>query len=473
VSANLLLAIVLVGQFMAILDVTVVNVAITTIQRDLAASGAELQLVVGGYTIAYAVLLVTGARLGGLAGHRRLFLAGLGLFTAASLACGLATSTGSLIGFRLVQGAGAALMVPQVLSLIQRSFGGAGRARALSIYATVIAGGAVAGQIAGGILVDADIAGTGWRPVFLVNVPIGVALLVAGARWLPVDEQATTRQPGRVLDPAGLVTLAGAVLTFVVPLVLGRELGWPLWCWLGLAASVVLFAAFVAVEKRVEKRAGGRPLVPVRLLRVPGLVGATAALGAMMAAYGGYLFVAAMHLQRGLGFSPLRAGLTFAPGAVAFAAASLNWRRVPARWHRAMIAAGLVVSAAGLVLLALTLRGGETGGAGLYVGLALFGGGMGAGFSPLMTQALAGVPVADAADASGVLATVVQLAQVVGVATFGTLMLGLADDFAPAVSGRAFAVTALAMGALMLAGTLVGAARIGIPRVASSPPIEG
>jgi MFS family permease len=469
VRANVLLAIVLVGQFMAILDVTVVNVAITTIQRDLAASGASMQLVVGGYTIAYAVLLVTGARLGDLGGHKRLFLAGLGLFTAASLACGLAASTGVLIGFRLVQGAGAALMVPQVLSLIQRSFGGAGRARALSIYATVIAGGAVAGQVVGGILVDADIAGTGWRPVFLVNVPIGAALLLAGARWLPADAHRTTRH----LDPAGLVTLAGAVLTFVVPLVLGRELGWPLWCGLGLAASVALFAAFVAVEKRVGKRAGGSPLVPARLLRVPGLVGSTAALGAMMAAYGGYLFVAAMHLQRGLGFSPLRAGLTFAPGAISFAVASLNWRRVPARWHRTMIGAGLVVSAAGLVVLALALRGGETGGAGLYVGLVLFGGGMGAGFSPLMTQALAGVPVADAADASGVLATVVQLAQVVGVATFGTLMLGLADDFAPAVSGAAFAVTALAMGALMLAGTLAAGARIGLAGAASSPPIEG
>jgi MFS family permease len=462
---RLLLAIVLVGQFMAILDVTIVNVAITTIQRDLAASGAAMQLVVGGYTIAYAVLLVTGARLGDLGGHRRLFLGGLGLFTAASLACGLATDTGTLIGFRLVQGAGAALMVPQVLSLIQRSFDGASRARALSVYATVIAGGAVAGQIAGGVLVDLDIAGLGWRPVFLVNVPIGVLLLVAGLRWLPADGHRVARG----LDPLGLVTLAGAVLTFVVPLVLGHERGWPLWCWLGLAASVALFAAFVVIENR----AIGHPIVPARLLRVPGLVRSIVALGAMMAAYGGYLFVAAMHLQRGLGFSPLRAGLTFAPGAIAFALASLNWRRVPARWHRTMIGAGMAVSAAGLVVLALALRGGETGGAALFVGLVLFGGGMGAGFSPLMTRALAGVPVADAADASGVLATVVQLAQVVGVATFGTLMLGLAEGFTPAASGTAFMATALAMSGLMLAGGALIGVRVPARAVATSPPIEG
>ena len=199
---RLLLTIVLAGQFMAILDVTIVNVAISTIQHDLGASGAAMQLVVGGYTIAYAVLLVTGARLGDLGGHRRLFLAGLGLFTLASLACGLAPNTGTLIAFRLAQGAGAALMVPQVLSLIQRSFDGAGRARALSVYATVIAGAAVTGQIVGGILVDLDIAGTGWRPVFLVNVPIGVVLLLAGARWLPADGHRTARG----LDPWGLVT---------------------------------------------------------------------------------------------------------------------------------------------------------------------------------------------------------------------------------------------------------------------------
>jgi MFS family permease len=489
--SGLLLGIVLTGQFMAMLDVSVVNVALSTLQADLAASGAALQLIVGGYTIAYAVLLVTGARLGDLAGHRRMFLAGLGLFTLASLACGLAPGAGTLIGFRLAQGAGAALMVPQVLSLIQRSFDGPGRARALSVYATVIAGGAIAGQIAGGVLVDADIAGAGWRPAFLVNVPIGILLLIAGRRFLPADGRAgrTGRDPGaagepgacgvpggaggavgrRGFDPAGLVTLAAAVLALVVPLVLGRELGWPAWCWVALGLSVVLFALFV----RVESRAGASALIPLRLIRAPGLVGATVVLAAMMTAYGGYLFVSALHVQRGLGFGPLRAGLTFIPGALAFAAASLNWRRVPERLHRVMIAGGMVLAAVGHGVLAVALGDGSGPGAGFYTGMVLFGFGMGAAFSPLMTLALAGVPVADAADASGVLATVVQLAQVVGVATFGTLMLGLAGPFTPAASGRAFAATALLMAAVMAAGGAWMATRRATPpatlRATASP----
>src|SRR2546421_12598479 len=189
----LLRAPILFGQFMAILDVSIVNVAEPTIPLDLPASGAALQLVVAGYRITYAVLLITGARLGDRLGHRRIFLLGLAIFTAASLACGLATSTGALIGFRLVQGAGAALVVPQVLSLIQRLFTGPARARAFGLYAAVIAGAAVIGQVAGGALVGADLGGTGWRPVFLVNVSIGGVLVVVAHRLLPADRG----EPGR------------------------------------------------------------------------------------------------------------------------------------------------------------------------------------------------------------------------------------------------------------------------------------
>ena len=440
-----LLAIVLIGQFMAILDVSVVNVAAPTIRTDLGSSGAGLQLVIAGYTISYAVLLVTGARLGDLAGHRRMFQLGLALFTAASLACGLAWSTGALVGFRLLQGAGAALMVPQVLSLIQRTFGGAGRARALSIYATVIAGGAVVGQVVGGVLVSADLFGTQWRPVFLVNVPIGIALLAAGSRWLPGDRG----EPGRRLDPLGVTTLSAAVLAFVVPLVLGHEQDWPLWGWVMLAASVALFGVFALVQRRVAL-AGGSPLVPGRLLRAPGVIPAALAIFAMMATYAGFLFSLALHLQGGLGFSALRAGLTFIPGAAGFAVVSLNWRRLPAAWHRGMVAAGLVLAAIGYAGLALVMRDGGTGGLGLLVTLGVVGVGLGAAFSPLMTRALSAVPVTDAADASGALATVVQLAQVVGVATFGTLFLSLVTEPTVVASAHAYAITALALGAVAL-----------------------
>ncbi len=187
--AGVVLAIVLAGQFMAVLDASVVNVAAPSIHSGLHASGACLQLVIAGYTITYAVLLVTGARLGDLLGHRRIFLAGLAVFTLASLGCGLASSTGLLVAMRFVQGAAAAAMIPQVLSLIQRTFTGAARARAMSAYAAVLAGGVVVGQIAGGVLISANLFGSSWRPVFAVNVPIGAVLLIAGWRRLPAGRR--------------------------------------------------------------------------------------------------------------------------------------------------------------------------------------------------------------------------------------------------------------------------------------------
>ena len=434
-----MLSILLTGQFMAILDVSIANVAAPTIRRDLHTGGAGLQLVVAGYTIAYAMLLITGARLGDRLGHRRVFLTGLAGFTAASLACGLSGAAGELIGFRLVQGAGAALMIPQVFSLIQRQYQGRARARALSRYAAVIASGAIVGQVLGGVLVTADLFGTAWRPVFLINVPIGAVLLLAGARVLPAD----TGEPGRGLDLPGLVTLSLSVLLFVVPLVFGHEEHWPLWGWLSLAASVVMLGLFVAVERRAAA-----PLIPGRVLRAPGMVAAAGAIFAAMATYGGFLFTLALHLQSGLGFSPQRAGATFIPAAVSFAAASLNWRRIPAGRHRRMIPVALLVGTASLALMAAAVRGGHLGGW-FYLSQVGFGLGFGAAFSPLLTLALTHVPPADAADASGLLTTVTQLAQVVGVASFGSLYLSLVAN---RPSGPATGTTALyEAGATLLA----------------------
>lgn len=276
-----LLAVVLAAQFMALLDVFIVNVAVPTIGSELHASGAGLQLVVAGYTIAYAVLLITGARLGDRLGHRRVYLAGLALFTAASLACGLAQGTGELIAFRLVQGAGSAVMIPQVLSLIQRNFSGEARARALGAYAAVLATGAAAGQVLGGVLVSADLFGTSWRPVFLVNVPVGVVLLAVGRRILPRDD-ARALERSRGLDLPGLVLLAAAVSLFTVPLVLGQEEDWPLWSWLSLGAAAVCFGLFCLYESRLARR-GGAPLIAPRVLRQPGVGLAVFRLLAVMA----------------------------------------------------------------------------------------------------------------------------------------------------------------------------------------------
>jgi len=453
--------VVLTGQFMAVLDASVVNVAAPSIHASLHTSGAGLQLVIAGYVITYAVLLVTGARLGDILGHRRMFLAGLAAFTLASLGCGLATSTVMLVTLRFVQGAGAAAMIPQVLSLIQRTFDGPARGRPMRLYAAVLAGAAVTGQVVGGVLVSANLLGGTWRPVFLLNVPIGVILFLAGLRALP----ATQGEPGRTLDLAGLATLTPAVLALILPLVLGQSEHWPAWGWACLVGSAVLFAAFAVVERHVAAR-GGAPLIPGRLLRLPGTTAGIAALFCVMAVFGGFFFVLALHLQGGLADSPARAGLTFAPAGLAFAVVSLNWQRLPGSRPAAVSIAGFVVYGAGLLMLAGLIRGGGPGGAGLLVGLALVGAGMAAAFSPLMTAVVMRVPVADAADATGVIVTVNQLALVVGVATFGTLYLNLAgrlpQDAAGGfrlVSAHAAAVTCAVLAVGAVAGGLLTALR--------------
>ncbi len=336
-----------------VLDASVVNVAAPAIHTGLHASGAGLQLVIAGYVISYAVLLVTGARLGDLLGPRQMFLAGLAVFTLASLGCGLAGTTGALVALRFVRGAGAAAMIPQVLSLIQRTHHGGARARAMSAYAAVLAGGYVAGQVVGGLLVTANLFGAAWRPAFLINVPIGAVLLAAGWRKLPGGRPDARRG----LDPAGVFTLSPAVLALVVPLVLGQPEHWPAWGWVSLAGSVVLFGCFALTQRRLARR-GGSPLVPGRLLRQPGLGAGIGALFVIMTVYGGFLFALALHLQTGLGESPLRAGLTFAPAAVAFALISLNWPRLPG-WCRPWLAM------AGFAVLADQL--------GLVIGVATFG----------------------------------------------------------------------------------------------------
>jgi MFS family permease len=450
------LAIVLAGQMMAVLDVNIVNVAVPAMHATLGASGAGLQLIVAGYTIAYAVLLITGARLGDILGHRRAYLGGVALFTLASLGCGLAPTSGALIALRFIQGVGAAVMIPQVLSLIQRSYTAPGpRARAMSLYATVISGGAVLGQVAGGLLVSANLFGSSWRPVFLVNVPVGLVVLAFG-RLLPAG-----RYDGvRLLDLPGLAVLTPAVLALVLPLVLGQPLGWPVWGWVLLAASVALFALLGRVESRVAAR-GGQPILPRLLLGLPGLAAGLGGLFATMAIFGGWLFSLALMLQDGLGDSALRAGLTFIPCGVAFAVVSLNWRRLPGRYHGGLVTGGFLVNAAGLLWSGLLLHSGGDGGVWLYVALAVCGGGMAGSFGALMGRVISGVPVSLAADASGVLVTMVQLGTVVGIAAFGALYLneagslpssGRAGDAFALSSGHAYLLVTVALAVLALVG---------------------
>ena len=426
-SPGIALAVALAGQLMGVIDVNIVNVAVPAMHVTLGASGAGLQLIVAGYTIAYAVLLVTGARLGDIFGHRRTYLSGVALFTLASLGCGLAPSAGVLVALRFVQGVGAAVMIPQVLSLIQRSYTEPGpRARAMSLYATVISGGAVIGQVIGGLLVSANLFGSSWRPVFLVNVPVGLLILACG-RLLPAGRFEGVRR----LDLPGLAVLTPAVLAFVLPLVLGQPLGWPAWGWGLLAASVLLFILLGWAEGRVAAR-GGQPILPRSLLRLPGLVAGLGGLFATMAVFTGWLFSLTLQLQDGLGYSALRAGLTFVPCGAGFALVSLNWRRLPARFHGGLVTGGFLVAGLGLLWSGVLLYSGGDGGLQLYLALAVAGAGMAGSFGSLMARVISGVPVSLAADASGVMVTVVQLGAVVGIAAFGALYL---DRAGPLPSG--------------------------------------
>ncbi len=231
-------------------DATIVNVATPSIRAGLGASGAALELVVGGYLIAFAVLLITGARLGQAFGYRRVFLAAVRAFDLASLACGLAAGPVMLVAARVVQGASAALMFPQALTGIQLNFNGPDRIRAIGLYAAALSCGAVAGQILGGLLVSANVAGSHWRAIFLINVPVAAVTVAAGLFRMPAGEQ---RLPRRI-DLVGVATLTASALLAVLPLMLGRPEGWPLWTWLCLAASAPAFALFVLAQRRLASR---------------------------------------------------------------------------------------------------------------------------------------------------------------------------------------------------------------------------
>jgi EmrB/QacA subfamily drug resistance transporter len=447
----LMLGVLLAGQFMGLLDVMIVNVALPTIGTDLSASGAALQLVAAGYTVSYAVLLVSGARLGDLYGRRRLYLIGILGFTLTSLACGLAPTTGTLIAARFVQGAAAAMMVPQIISIIQARFAGVARAKAFSAYTAVLAVGAVAGQVVGGVLVSADLFGSGWRSVFLVNVPIGIAVAVLLPRVMPVDHSRGVRR----LDLLGLAVIVPAVLLVVLPLVLGNEEGWPPWTFVALAVGVALLPVFVAVERRTTRR-GGDPLLDLRIVRMAGVGSGMATLALLMIAYAGWLFSLAIHLQQGLGASALRSGLTFVPAAGAFGLLGLVWRRIPERVHHTLVPAGQLVAAAGFLAIGLSLQSGTRGGVLLLAALLVVGLGLGAAFSPLLTQSLVQVPPTRAADASGLLTTTLQLSQVIGVAVFGSVFLAGARHHTPNASATAISTTMSWLAVVLVVGAGTG-----------------
>lgn len=432
-----LLGVLLAGQFIANVDTAIVNIAIPSIAEDFPASPGQLALVGAGYLVAYAVLLVTGARLGSLLGTRPVFLGGLLVFTLASLACGLAPGIGWLVAARVAQGAGAALMVPQVLSAIQRYFSGTSRVRALGYYAVALSGGAVAGQVVGGLLISANLFGAGWRPIFLLNVPIGALLLIAARRVLPAE----VREPGRI-DPCGVSLLSTSVLLVILPLALGPEQDWPLWAWLCLAVSVPAIGGFVVVERRVAAR-GGRPLVDPALPRHVGVRLGLLAHGLTTLTYLALLFVVALYLQQGLGMSPAYSGLAMVSWVAAFGLAGPLLPRLPARHLRRAPWIGCLILACGYAAIWVYLMAGGRAGPVLFVLLGIGGFGLGISSNSLIGTMTSALPRRYAADLSGVISMNAQLSGALGIAVvstgYGSLGAGLpaADAFAAVLAGFA------------------------------------
>ena len=439
-----LLAVLLIGPFMAQADATIANVATPAIHSSLGASGAMLELVIGGYLVAFAALLITGARLGQTHGYRRLFLAGISTFSLASLLCGLAPSAAALIGARVLQGAGAALMFPQTLTGIQLIFTGPARQRAIGLYAIALSSGAVSGQLLGGLLISANLAGAHWRTIFLVNVPIGIAGIAAAARYLPVDPERVTRR----VDLPGVAMLSLSVLLVVLPLSVGRSEGWPIWSWACLAASLPATSAFISAQRRLADR-GGAPLVNVRMLAGRPIVCGLAALLTATGTYYALLFTLAQYLQQGLHHGALVSGLTLVPWVAAFGAAGQIVRRLPGALVRPAPVAGCLLLAAAYAAISTTLLAGDHDEVLITALLALGGLGLGIQFSALLAHLTGHVPAGFASDISGVSTTTMQIGGAVGVAALGTLYLSQNQTTA-ALATRAFGVTTAALAVIAL-----------------------
>src|SRR5215475_3222437 len=405
----LTLIILLLAAFMNLLDVSIVNIAIPSIQRDLNASYADVQWALAGYTLAYALVLITGGRLGDTFGRKRLFLIGVTGFTIMSALCGAAQSPGQLIAFRVVQGAMGAIMVPQVLAVIQVIFPPAERIKALAGFGVTAGLGTISGP-----LIQHNLWGLGWRPIFLINVPVGIIAVAASA--VLVRESRAPSPPK--LDPVGVGLVTVALLLLLYPLVQGRQLGWPAWTFVSMAASAPVFALFVWYE-RIKDRRDGSPLVPLRLF---GERGFSAGMG--IASFG---LVLTLFLQLGLGFSPLHAGLTFLPFSVGVLISSGAAARLAPRFGRGVTMAGALIMAAGMAGIIATTHhyGPAVTTWELVPSLVGVGLGLGAVIAPLADIVLARVPKQDAGAASGVFNTGLQLGNSIGIALIGVIFFGI------------------------------------------------
>ncbi len=421
-TPRLPLFVMLSGTFMVVLDFFIVNVALPSIEQQLLAPPSVLQWVVAGYGLANAAGLITGGRLGDMFGRKRMFMLGMLLFGLASAACGFATTGATLVAARVVQGVAGALLQPQVLAILSVTYTGAARAKAFAAYGLTLGLAATLGQLVGGVLIALDLAGLGWRTCFLINVPIGTLALLLAARGLPHDALART---GRRLDVFGALLAAGAAVSLVWPLVEGPRAGWPGWAGWMLGSSLALLCAFALHLRRLDRQ-GRDPLVPWALLRdgrfAAGLLTALAFYCGNASLY----FVLALYLQQGLGLSPLASGMVFTVLALGFLATSLAAPRLANALDGAPIARGALLLALGHALQWFVVShaaGPRELAWGLPV-LLLQGAGLGMVMAPLSSAVLAGLPFHHAGTGSGVLSTIQQVGNALGVALIGLVFYG-------------------------------------------------
>jgi EmrB/QacA subfamily drug resistance transporter len=431
---------------MVVLDFFIVNVALPSMQSDLHASSGALEWVAAGYALTSAVFLLTAGRLGDRIGRRRAFSIGLGLFTLASIVCGVAGTSEVLVAGRMVQGVAGALLMTNVLSLIGVLYAGQDRIKAMSAYGLTMGFAAVGGQLIGGVLVQANVAGLGWRSVFLINVPIGVAALAFTPRVV-----AESRAPqARRLDLAGTAMVTAGLTAILLPLVEGRQHGWPVWTWISLAVAPVILGSFVAYQRRLTRR-GGSPLLELSLFTERTFSAGLVAQLVFWSGQASFFLVLALYLQQGRGLSALHAGLVFTILAASYLVASLVAPSMVQRHGRKLLAEGALVLAAGHALLLITVGDVGTGGSvfALAPALLLIGAGMGLVIAPLATIILASAKPEHAGAASGVLATMQNVGNALGVAIvgviyFGAVHSGLAGAFQLSLATLAIILVAVA-----------------------------
>jgi len=408
----------LAAAFLVALDFFVVNVSIPSIRAGLHATFAEVQFVIASYGLTYAVLLISGGRLGDIYGRKRMFIWGVTGFTLTSLLCGLAPTARFLILARALQGISGAMLFPQVLSVIQVTFPVRERAKAFGLFGTIIGISSFSGNVLGGVLVSADILGLSWRPIFLINLPIGFATVVAALKIVHESRSPKARR----LDLGGVAIITIALALLLYPLIQGRESGWPLWTYGCIAGSFLLLALFVKFERHVTRR-GGSPLVELSLFHDRAFVIGLFSGVCFFSGAAAFFFISTVFLQNGLRFTARAAGLTFTSFATAFFGSSLASVRIQPRLGSRIINLGAALMITGLVFLLWTVRmqGAALTGVQLAPALLIYGTGQGFVMPTLISTILINIKGHDAGSAAGVLTTVQQVSFAMGVAVIGTV----------------------------------------------------